>query len=174
MSILQKPDILDTLIKEGIELHKRGAAYWALCPLHDEKNPSLKVDPERQNFYCFGCHEHGDVITYIQHYHNLTFKESLSYLGINGGINPKPDTRQIKKRQLVQKYRQWMSNYTDFLCNVLRMLDHRKRFIRTIKEIERLAYFYHQEALWTHHFDILLFGSEKEKLQLYAEIKYGR
>ena len=31
------------------------------CPFHDDKNPSMKVD---DRYYCFGCHQTGDVINF--------------------------------------------------------------------------------------------------------------
>ena len=46
---------------------KRNGAGFAACPFHYEKTPSLRIydEPER-GFYCFGCHEGGDVIRFVQ------------------------------------------------------------------------------------------------------------
>ena len=33
----------------------------ALCPFHDDRHPSLKLD---KRYYCFGCGEQGDVIDF--------------------------------------------------------------------------------------------------------------
>ena len=35
-----------------------------LCPFHNERTPSAKIYPE--NFHCFGCGEHLDVISFTQ------------------------------------------------------------------------------------------------------------
>ena len=38
--------------------------YWsALCPFHKEKSGSFYLYPGTASYYCFGCHEHGDVFT---------------------------------------------------------------------------------------------------------------
>ena len=41
-----------------------GGSLKGLCPFHDEKTPSFQVTPARGFFYCFGCGEGGDVITF--------------------------------------------------------------------------------------------------------------
>ena len=40
----------------GIRVGRNG---MCVCPFHDDKNPSMKVD---RRFHCFGCQADGDVI----------------------------------------------------------------------------------------------------------------
>jgi len=44
---MEKPEIIRTIQRGGVELRQRGRSYWANCPFHDDKTPSLKVDPAR-------------------------------------------------------------------------------------------------------------------------------
>jgi len=37
----------------------------ARCPFHADTDPSLKFYPNTNSFYCFGCQEGGDIITFI-------------------------------------------------------------------------------------------------------------
>ncbi len=53
---------------------------WWVCPFHDDRNPSLKVDPVRQRWKCFGCGEQGDAATLVMRLHNLTFPEAVRQL----------------------------------------------------------------------------------------------
>lgn len=46
----------------------------AICPFHDDKNPSLSLDDKKGLFHCFGCGESGDIITFIQKLDNLKWK----------------------------------------------------------------------------------------------------
>ena len=49
-----------TIIEPYVELRSRGRDLWGLCPFHDEKSPSFKVDSEKGFFKCFGCDAKGD------------------------------------------------------------------------------------------------------------------
>ena len=173
MTVLNKPDIVETIMAE-MELRRTGSNYKALCPFHTEKTPSFIVNPARQTFHCFGCNEHGDLITFIQKYKELSFKDALASLGIDNSRQYKPNPRAERKKELVQQYRQWKNEYTGFLCNVLRMLDQRKMKFRTMEQVEKLSYHYHKEQIWEYHFEVLLGKDEDEKFELYKELKYGR
>lgn len=72
-------DIVE-VIGSYFPLKKSGANYFALCPFHKEKTPSFCVNPQKQIFYCFGCHKGGNVITFIMEYENLNFVEAVKKL----------------------------------------------------------------------------------------------
>ncbi len=63
-----------------------GGSLKGLCPFHDEKTPSFTVTPSRGFFYCFGCGEGGDVITFLQKQQNLSFTEAIQVLADRAGI----------------------------------------------------------------------------------------
>ena len=69
----------------GLTVNSRG---MAVCPFHDDHNPSMKLD---ERFHCFGCGEDGDVIDFTAKYFNLTLREAAQKLirdfG-NGEFNP--------------------------------------------------------------------------------------
>lgn len=46
-------------------IRKIGKSYMALCPFHSDTNPSLKIDPERGTFYCFGCNAKGKLNDFL-------------------------------------------------------------------------------------------------------------
>ncbi|NLW44340.1 MAG: DNA primase [Syntrophomonadaceae bacterium] len=79
-------DIVD-IIGERVELSRRGNRYWGLCPFHSEKTPSFSVSQEKQLFYCFGCHQGGNVFTFLKKHDNLEFREALQYLANRAGID---------------------------------------------------------------------------------------
>ena len=58
----------------GLTVNSRG---MALCPFHDDHNPSMKLD---ERFHCFGCGEDGDVIDFTAKYFNLSLKEAAEKL----------------------------------------------------------------------------------------------
>ncbi|HSO69995.1 MAG TPA: DNA primase [Arachnia sp.] len=63
-----------------------GGSLKGLCPFHDEKTPSFTVTPSRGFYYCFGCGEGGDVITFLQKQQNLSFTEAIQVLADRAGI----------------------------------------------------------------------------------------
>lgn len=51
------------------------------CPFHEENSPSMVIYPLPQNeFHCFGCGKHGDVINFYAEVNNLDFKTALEQL----------------------------------------------------------------------------------------------
>ena len=58
----------------------RSGTYWACCPFHTEKTASFKVDENKGLYYCFGCHEKGDTITFVMKNENLDFLKSIQNL----------------------------------------------------------------------------------------------
>jgi len=91
MSDLVLQDIKDRLniaevIGGYIQVKKAGAAFKALCPFHHEKTPSMQISPQKQIWHCFGCGEGGDVISFVQKYENLEFKEALRLLADRAGV----------------------------------------------------------------------------------------
>ena len=59
----------------GIEVRRNG---MALCPFHDDHEPSLKVD---NRYHCFGCNADGDVIDFVGRLFDLSPKQSAEKLG---------------------------------------------------------------------------------------------
>lgn len=78
-------DIVD-VVSSYVTLKRRGSKYWGLCPFHNEKTPSFSVSPDKQLYYCFGCHEGGSVFHFIMRMEHLTFAESVEYLAGRSGI----------------------------------------------------------------------------------------
>src|SRR5437867_5361655 len=77
---------IEDLIARYVELCTSGQNYRARCPFHDDRNPSFVVYPQTQTFYCFGCREHGDVLSFLMRKERLTFPEALNALRkLNGG-----------------------------------------------------------------------------------------
>ncbi len=57
---------------------------FAPCIWHSEKTASLAFFANG-SYKCFGCGEHGDIITLVQNMENLTFQEACKMIGDNVG-----------------------------------------------------------------------------------------
>jgi DNA primase len=95
------------LIGQTVRLQKRGRSHVGVCPFHKEKTPSFHVNPERGFYYCFGCHEAGDAIKFVQRIEGLEFHEAVRELAQRAGIEivetgSEPERRQqaeVRRRQ---------------------------------------------------------------------------
>lgn len=85
-------DIVD-IISNRINIKKAGKEYHACCPFHNEKTPSFTISPQKQFFYCFGCHAKGDAISFVMQHDKLTFPEAVEKLAQTVGLTP-PKTNQ--------------------------------------------------------------------------------
>ncbi len=72
-------DIIE-IIRQYVQLKKRGQNYIGLCPFHSERSPSFTVNQDKQIYHCFGCGRGGDVFSFWMEYHNLSFPQSLKDL----------------------------------------------------------------------------------------------
>ena len=92
-------DVVD-IISSYVRLTKKGSSYFGLCPFHNEKSPSFSVSPGKQMYYCFGCGEGGNVISFIMKYENYTFKEAVKFLADRAGIRlPEVEATPEEKRK---------------------------------------------------------------------------
>ena len=62
--VRSRNDIVD-VISQYVRLSKKGSTYFGLCPFHNEKTGSFSVSPNKQMYYCFGCHAGGNVFTFL-------------------------------------------------------------------------------------------------------------
>lgn len=60
---------------------KQNNEFYCNCPFHsNDENPSLSFNSEKNVFSCFGCHEAGTIIIFVQKYHKLSFPEAIEHL----------------------------------------------------------------------------------------------
>ncbi len=85
-SVKAQADIVK-IVGDYVRLRKTGAQnYTGLCPFHKEKTGSFSVNATHNYFYCFGCHEKGDVFTFVQKLENVSFPESVRIVAQKSGI----------------------------------------------------------------------------------------
>lgn len=103
-------NIEDYIANDGVVLKQSGGSKLkGLCPMpnHNERTPSFSVDTQFQNYYCFGCKESGDLLSYVQTTQNLSFWESLQLLASEKGIeleskSDEPSVDYISLRAIVK------------------------------------------------------------------------
>ncbi len=94
----QRLSIID-VINRRVPLVKKGQNYWGCCPFHNEKTPSFSVNEDKGFYHCFGCGEHGDIISFVMKSENLEFKEAIKELADMAGLKM-PEFRQKTQQQI--------------------------------------------------------------------------
>ena len=101
------------VISGYVPLKKRGQNFWGCCPFHGEKTPSFAVNPAKNMFYCFGCHEGGDIFKFIMKIENCDFIDALKLLAGRYGIAvPERHKTAVEIRREKQRERIYETNAT--------------------------------------------------------------
>src|SRR6476660_843841 len=78
-------DIVE-VISGYFPLKRAGGAFTALCPFHQERSPSFRVNPQRQIFKCFGGGAGGSVFRFVMDYEHVDFPTAARRLAERAGI----------------------------------------------------------------------------------------
>ena len=105
----------------GIPVSRNG---MAVCPFHNDKNPSMKLD---RRFHCFGCQADGDAVDFVSRLFQLPSKEAAMKLADDFGIaydnRQKPPVKpHIREPTPEQKYRQEEMHCYKVLCEYSHLL----------------------------------------------------
>ncbi len=87
------------LISEHTLLKKVGRRWSGLCPFHTEKTPSFSVNAEDGMYYCFGCQQSGDAISFVRAMEHLDFVDAVRLLADRTGITLHEDREQGRDHQ---------------------------------------------------------------------------
>jgi len=110
-------DLVALVQSRGIDLKKNGKSYHGLCPFHDDTNPSLSVNPNKNLWQCFGCGAGGDAIRFVELIDKVSFPEAVNQLIVDSpqfiakskatGHREKPANGQtgltVKERKLLSR-----------------------------------------------------------------------
>ena len=99
-TVKQQADIVK-IVGEYVKLRKTGAQnFTGLCPFHKEKTGSFSVNAAHGYFYCFGCHEKGDVFTFVMKMDVVSFPEAVRAVAAKAGIPlPKREFHSAEEAQ---------------------------------------------------------------------------
>ncbi len=75
--IRNKVDIVD-VISNYIPLEKKGRSYKAVCPFHDDHDPSMSISQDKQIYHCFVCGAGGNSFTFVQKHEQISFVQAVA------------------------------------------------------------------------------------------------
>ena len=120
-------------VKASVSVPEAARAYgltvtrhsMARCPFHDDRHPSLKLNPDF--YYCFGCGAKGDVIDLVAGLFDLSPYEAARKIAEDFGIDPNkpPEAAALAKPRhpMIRAFRDDERYCQRVLCDYLHLLE---------------------------------------------------
>jgi DNA primase len=130
--VRDRTDIVAVISEAVPSLKKQGRKFVGLCPFHKEKTGSFHVNPDRNFFHCFGCHEAGGAIDFVMKNDGYTFPEAVRMLAERLGIQIEEtrDKAVLSEQERQKKQRDELYRVNDlaatFFEEQLRTNEHRE------------------------------------------------
>lgn len=127
--LIARIDIVEVIGKR-IEIKKAGKEFKAICPFHDDSNPSLTISSAKGFYHCFSCGAHGTALGFLMDYEHLGFVEAIESLSSDLGIdipyekNSKPPKRNNDLFVFMDKIQE---HYQNNLKNNKKAIDYLKK-----------------------------------------------
>ena len=127
--LIARIDIVEVIGKR-IEIKKAGKEFKAICPFHDDSNPSLTISSTKGFYHCFSCGAHGTALGFLMDYEHLGFVEAIESLSSDLGIdipyekNSKPPKRNNDLFVFMDKIQE---HYQNNLKNNKKAIDYLKK-----------------------------------------------
>jgi DNA primase len=83
------------IIGEYVNLKRAGTDFRGPCPFHQGTHRNFSVAPKKRMYYCFVCHEGGDVFRFLQKRLGVEWPAAVKMVGEKSGI----EVREIDSRR---------------------------------------------------------------------------
>ena len=97
--VLRNADIVD-IVSNYLNVIQKGRSFVAVCPFHDDSNPSLNISREKQIFKCFVCNTGGNAISFVMKKEGISFEEAVRKVAELSNFH---DERLIKEAHIEKK-----------------------------------------------------------------------
>ena len=92
--IRESADIVQ-IIGEHVTLKRTGTDFRGPCPFHQGTHRNFSVSPRKKIYYCFVCHEGGDVFSFLQKRLGLDWPAAVRMVAEKSGI----EVREVETRR---------------------------------------------------------------------------
>ena len=154
----------------GIHVDSHG---MAVCPFHDDRRPSMKVD---ETFYCFGCGATGDVITFTSRLFGITPASAARKLAMDFGISLDEESEYpvLPKSRAQLEFEAWVHEALVTLRRYNQLL-YEWKFLAPANPGEDFHFLFVealQNSAWVKYLlCTLAFGTEEEKRDIYLNCR---
>lgn len=88
--IIKNNPIVSYLRGRGHQFWPKGKEIWTTCPLHDDSNPSLRINEEKKTWYCDPCQKGGSIIDLVVEMEGVSVAEAMKKLEDKSAPAPGP------------------------------------------------------------------------------------
>ena len=88
---------IEEVVGQYVTLKRSGSNLFGLCPFHGEKTASFSVAPDKNIYYCFGCHKGGGPINFMMEVEGLSYPDAVRRLAQRAGMEV-PEDEQYQSR----------------------------------------------------------------------------
>lgn len=99
-------EIIPALTGQALPKPNGRAEPAVICPFHDDQQPSLRINIEKQVWHCDPCNIGGDVFSFVERYQQTDFAGALRWLAERAGLEreppkqPKADRKNRSRREV--------------------------------------------------------------------------
>lgn len=120
--LLDRVNIVD-IVERYTPVKKSGRNYVCLCPFHNDKNPSMSLNVEKNLYHCFSCKAGGNLIGFVMDYEKLNFAEAVEKIAQFANFNLEyeegDDKNRYENKMILEKinafYQSQLSKHQDAL-----------------------------------------------------------
>jgi len=169
-AVKQNISIREVAERYGFTVTRSG---MIVCPFHNDKTPSMKVD---RRFHCFGCQADGDAVDFVSRFYGISARDAAVKIANDFGIsydNKKRSVSKSRNRLLSQReeedwcckilihylwlLRKWRTEYVPEYSDVL----WHPLFAESMSKTDMVEYL----------LDIFIYGTDEERRVLMCEKK---
>ena len=96
--VISKTNIID-VVKSYIDVNQKGKNHWAVCPFHNDTEPSMSISEEKQIYKCFSCGAGGNSIKFVKDMDSISNIEALKKVADICNLNIDININQKKEQQ---------------------------------------------------------------------------
>ena len=154
----------------GIHVDSQG---MGVCPFHDDRRPSMKVD---ETFYCFGCGATGDVITFTSRLFGISLSSAARKLSMDFGVSLEEESEYpfLPKSRAQLEFETWVHEALVTLRRYNQLL-YEWKFLAPANPGEDFHFLFVEALQHSVRVKYLLctlaFGTEEEKREIYLNCR---
>lgn len=95
---------IEEVVGEHLTLKRQGSSFVCICPFHNDKNPSMHVNPKLGIYKCFVCGAAGDSLKFLMEYTKMTYPEAIEALAdkYNIVLEHEKQTEEFKQQNTLR------------------------------------------------------------------------